>query len=181
MRCILIPLLCFFLLPFQSTCQPNKAKGSFIPMKVGNYWVYASDKQNKLDTVKIVEKIMIGSDSAYVYNTGAHWMEKNDSVYLFQTQRTRIEFPTLQYFPHEQYLEYSVIIGGDILGKRNVDKLKKPCAINGKTYTGCYQFEDTSRDGKKTVIISKGVGIIEIIDELSEPDLHWKLVEYHVQ
>lgn len=168
-------LLAFF--PFTISGQTQKPMRYFIPMNVGNYWVYSSDKEKKLDTIKIIKTKVIGRDMAYVYNTSASWMERNDSVFLFQSQRTQSEFPCLEYFPYEGYLEYPIIIGGDSGGRRSVEKLKKAYVVNGKPYSDCYKFEDHQADGNKTVIISKGVGIIEI----SDPTRKLTLVDYYVQ
>lgn len=166
----------FTLLHISSSAQSKKPMRHFIPMNVGNYWVYSSDKERKLDTIKIVEKKQIGTDQAYVYSNGASWMERNDSVFSFQSQRTGFQFPCLEYFPYEGSLEYQIIIGGDALGRRRVEKLKNDYVVNNKPYSDCYKFEDLQHDNE-TVIISKGIGIIEIIG----PTRRLTLVEYNVQ
>lgn len=176
MRYLAIILLSI-ILPGTVSGQAKKPMRYFIPMQVGNYWIYSSDKDTKLDTVKIVGTKAVNENTAYVYSDNSSWMERNDSVFRFQSQRRGIEFPCLEYFPYDGYREYQIIIGGDVMGRRSVEKLKKPYVINGKPYSDCYKFEDGQTDGNETVIISKGVGIIEI----SGPTRKLQLVDYKTQ
>ena len=143
--------------------QTNKKTSSFIPLKTGNYWVYAlSDDPNKLDTVKITEtKIVNDTDTGYYYD-GNLWVVKNDSVFQYQSHRGGTEFRTLQYFPSKSSKIYKVVVQGDILGQRKVSKLKKPYVVKGKKYTNCYRFTQVTPNADEVITISKGIGIIEI-------------------
>ena len=128
-----------------------------IPLAVGNYWIYStSNKFHPLDTIKIIGTRVIDGDTAYVFNNHEMMFERNDSIYNFQTQRIGIPFKCLEYFPSEKYLEYTIVIGGDVLGRRTVSKIKRPYKLNGKEYSNCFKF--SSLDNHQ--IICMGVGIL---------------------
>ena len=133
----------------------------FIPLKVGNYWVYSnSDHPNKLDTVKVSDKEIVGSDTAYHYN-GNLWMERNDTAFTFQSQRNGSSFPCIEYFPSDKSITYNIMIGGDVLGYRSVRKIEGEYKSSGVKYSNCYEYKQMHEDGYGYVIISAGIGIIE--------------------
>jgi hypothetical protein len=173
---LLLIIISFISFHFALSGQTNSKKASqFIPLKVGNYWVYATSGNQKPDTIKISKKKIIGTDTAYYYN-GNFWMEKNDTVYEFQSQRNGYEFPTEQYFPSDKKIEYGILIGGDAYSPRTVEKIKGTYKVNGKEYPNCYEFSEKIDGGYAITIISKGIGIIEI----KTPDRVVSLLEYKI-
>jgi hypothetical protein len=149
----------------------------FIPLKIGNYWVYSStDHLGKSDTVKITKTKIIGKDTAYNYN-GNFFLERNDTIYDFQSQWNGFEFPTIQYFPSDEEREFSISIGGDVLSRRKVKKLENPYRVKGKEYNNCYKFTERIENGDAYTIISYGIGIIEI----SSPGKIIMLTDYKIE
>lgn len=154
----LIYCLLFFHLNLILSGQ-TKDTPHFIPLKVGNYWIYSNSKSPyKYDTIKITEIKIIGSDTTYNYN-GNLWMEKNDTIYEFQSAWTGDFFPTIAYFPSEKEVEYNISIGGDGMAQRTVTKIEGIYMSGGKSYTDCYKYKSNFSGGY--IIISSGIGIIE--------------------
>lgn len=92
-----IVMLCLFVILNLSSQTKNKTP--FIPMKLGNYWVYSNSSfPNNLDTIKITDKKVFGTDTAYGFK-GTFMMEKNDTIYRFQSSWGSGLFPVIQYFP----------------------------------------------------------------------------------
>src|SRR3569832_78144 len=124
----------FIAFPIVSFSQKTTktATESFIPLKIGNYWVYSSSiPSDKLDTVKITKERTVELGKGYYINNQL-WVEKNDSVYIFQSGRGGTEFPTLQYFPSERETSFGAIIGGDVRVQRTVTKINGTYTVNGK-------------------------------------------------
>jgi hypothetical protein len=162
---------------YGQTINNKKNISQFFPLKVGNYWVYSySNYPDKIDTIKITNKKIMGLDTAYIYNSNL-WLERNDTIYEFQSQRNGYTFPTIQYFPSDKETEYGAMIGGDVLGLRTVKKLEGSYKVNGKEYFNCYEFKGKSENGFYYIIISQGIGIIEtrIHDRIRS------LIEYKIE
>ncbi|MDQ3047352.1 MAG: hypothetical protein M3R27_07370 [Bacteroidota bacterium] len=180
MKTILSISICvlFLGIPFTSVGQSTSISSTqLIPLTIGNYWVYSnSDDAEKFDTVKITRTKIIRTDTGYYYN-GNLWLERNDSVYEFQSQRSGSIFPTLQYFSSDKPVEYGIVIGGDVLSRRSVTKLKAPYTVKGKEYLNCYEFAERREKGYVFTIISKGIGIIEI----RSPERTRSLTEYKIE
>jgi hypothetical protein len=169
-------LLCIPFALFAQTKNPSKSGSQFIPLKVGNYWVYSSSRHpDKKDTVKVTGKKVIGSDTAFVIGETL-WMERNDTIYDFQTQRTRVSFPCPQYFPSEEEKEYGIMYWGDAAGFRIVRKLEDPYTVNGKEYFNCYEFKTKIQSGFSYTTISYGIGIIET----KSPNVTTSLIDFKV-
>jgi len=146
---------------YGQTINNKKNTPQFFPLKVGNYWVYSySNHPGKIDTIKITKKKILGLDTAYFYNSNL-WLERNDTIYEFQSQRIGYSFPTIQYFPSDKETEFGAMMGGDVLGLRTVKKLEGSYKVNGKEYFDCYEFKGKSENGFYHIVISRGIGIIE--------------------
>jgi hypothetical protein len=135
----------------------KKAGLALLPLKKGNYWIYANAAHpEKKDTVFVTGLELIGKDTVYLYG-GKPMMERGDTVFEFQSQRRGNAFPTVQYVPSARTQTYSILIGGDAKGERKVTKLEEPYKSHVKLYHHCFKFED----GLETLIFSKGIGVIE--------------------
>jgi hypothetical protein len=140
----------------------NNRSSQFIPLEIGNYWVYSSSEYpHRSDTIKITREKIIGSETGYYYN-GNLWLERNDTLFEFQSQRNGYEFPTVQYFPSDKTITYQIVVGGDVLSHRTVTKLRSSYKVKGKEYKNCYEFTQKMDGGNEVIIISYGIGIIEI-------------------
>jgi hypothetical protein len=162
---------------YGQTKDNKKISSQFFPLKVGNYWVYSySNHPGKIDTIKITKKKILNPDTAFFYNDYL-WLERNDTVYEFQSQRSGYSFPTIQFFPSEKETEFGAMMGGDVLIPRTVEKLEGPYKVNGKEYFNCYIFKTKSENGFYYDIISRGVGIIES----GRDDRHSSLIDSKVE
>ncbi len=163
-----------FTLQAQTTSGNKKIK-SLLPLKLGNYWVYSSTGEpDKKDTIKITKNKIAGRDTAYYFKHSL-LMEKNDTIFEFQSQRMGTEKATVQYFPSVNELDYGVVVGGDSWGGRSVKKLKDPYIVNGKAYADCYEFRD--KFANRTTVFSRGIGIIE----MKIADQTISLIEYKIK
>jgi hypothetical protein len=178
MKCKCFYLFLFFLannfMLLAQVTRNNTKSNALLPLKIGDYWVYSSSQSPaKYDTVMITQKKIIGSDTAYYFNS-ALMMIKNDTVFEFQPQRNGIEKASVQYFSSETEVNYRILVGGDAWAGRSVRKLKEPYKIKGKEYTNCYEFKDMLYN--KVTVFSKGIGIIE----MKYPDQIISLVDYKI-
>ena len=82
----------------------SKLQEPFFPMNIGNYWVSSSSNPSfKNDTVKITHSKTVDLGIGYYMNAEL-WIERNDSIYIFQHTRGGGEFSALQYFPYDKEL-----------------------------------------------------------------------------
>jgi hypothetical protein len=153
----------------------NKKNTCLLPLKIGNYWVYASSQSpEKRDTVRILNYRIVGTDTGYYFNQTL-LKEKNDTVFEIQPQRNGSNISTVQYFSSETDLNYKILVGGDAWAGRSVKKLKEPYTVNGKKYLDCYEFTDKLYN--KSTVFSKGIGIIE----MRYPDQTISLIDFKVK
>jgi hypothetical protein len=163
-NCVVLPknicLYILFTLSLSSSAQfANLKQEQLIPLAVGNYWIYYnSDRNPQYDTLKIINTQIINGDTAFLYNNGGLIYERNDSVFDYQSQRTGKTFKCLAYFPSEQTVEFTRVVGGDAFSRRMIYKLKKPFKLSGFECSNCYEYSDP--DLKVTVC--RGIGIVEI-------------------
>jgi hypothetical protein len=171
-------LILFFLasqlLVFAQVTKNNVRNTSLLPLKMGNYWVYSSSQADKKDTIKIIKTKIIGSDTAYYFKQSL-MLVKNDTVFEFQLYGNGNPVPSVQYFPAEVDMNYTILVGGDAVAGRSVKKLKAPYKVNGKEYLDCYEFSDKLFN--KTTIFARGVGIIE----MRYPDQIISLIDYRIK
>jgi hypothetical protein len=153
----------------------NKKNSSLLPLKKGNYWIYASSQSpDKRDTIKITKAKIVGIDTAYYYNQ-ALLMVKNDTVFEIQPQLNGSGTTMVEYFSSDTDMNYRILVGGDAWAGRSVKKLKEPYKVNGKEYVNCYEFTD--KLFSKSTVFSKGVGIIE----MRYSDQTISLIEYKIK
>jgi hypothetical protein len=156
----IILLLVIHLMVFAQIPKSNPRNTCLLPLKKGNYWVYSSSQEpDKRDTIKIARTKIIGVDTCYYFKQSL-MLVKNDTVFEFQPQRNGNPVASVQYFPSEVDMNYTILVGGDAMAGRSVKKLKTPYNVNGKEYSDCYEFSDKLFN--KTTIFAAGVGIIEM-------------------
>ena len=156
-----------------------KDNSQFFPMNVGNYWVYSNSHypNRNIDTIKITKKETIGSDIGYLYNMG-FLMERNDSVFQFQNKRNGTLYISLLYFPSDKLIRYALLYAGDTLCWRTMTKLKDSYKVKGKEYFNCYKFTQVFQGNDESIIISRGIGIIEFKLAKKEDRL---LIDYKIE
>jgi hypothetical protein len=142
------------------TSAQTEKREQLIPLAIGNYWIYStSSKSQPLDTLIIIGTRIINGDTAFEFNNGELMLDRNDSVYNYQSERIGIPFKCFLYFPFDKRTEYVIVVGGDVLNRRTASKIKGSYKLNGKEYSNCYQFEDSWESEITT--ICRGVGILK--------------------
>jgi hypothetical protein len=137
----------------------NRNPKPLIPLALGNHWIYYNNnREDKYDTLEIVDTKIINGDTAFVFNNGQLMSERNDSVYDFQSDRPGIPFKCLEYFPSEETIEFARVVRGDAIDRRMVSKLKRPFKLLGLECTNCYEYSDSDL----YVVICRGIGIVQI-------------------
>jgi hypothetical protein len=170
----IIFFLVIHLLTLAQLPKSNVRNSSLLPLKKGNYWVYSSSQApDKRDTIKITRTKIIGSDTCYYFKQSL-MLVKHDTVFEFQLQGNGNAVASVQYFPAEVDMNFTIPVGGDAMAGRSVKKLKIPYKVNGKEYLNCYEFSDKLFN--KTTIFATGVGIIE----MRYPDQIISLVGYKI-
>ncbi len=146
----------------------------FYPLNVGNYWVYSNSGSNTIDTLKIIKAETYNMDTVYIFSNGQKLLAHGDTIFEMQSQRPRVEFPALQFYPADEG-RFSHLIGGDVISVRVVRKLKEgKCKVGAVSYSSCYEFS-----GIQIITISRGVGVIEVFNR--EPYSLRTLVSYHLE
>jgi len=170
MKNFIFVLILFFCI----SCQYTK---NFIPLEIGNYWVYHDTEFNLLDTVRVVDRNALTTGTLFVLNTD-RWIESQngDSIYIQCQSRSSSYFtmPCLQRVNTKT--EYSTCYG-DVLMQVTAEPYKLALSVSEKYYRKCYRF---SIPPLYRIWVSDGIGIIKIeyMDEKQNIVKSRNLVQY---